>query len=487
MQLNKTVATYRRLRESPMWRLLAADSGPVVIGLLQNNLLEGERKVPASILYERLERDLEDLRALGESMPQTAQGYVADWLARGWLVRRFPAGATEEEYELSAPAAEAIHLVRDMVEPRTAVTGSRLATVINQLVRLSEDTDTNPESRLESLLAERERIDRQIEDVRGGRFQTISEDHALERTREIISLADELVADFRRVRDDFEGLNRTLREQIMDESDSRGDVLNRLFAGIDVIAESESGRTFNAFWRLLTDPEQSGALEEAIEALFNREFSRHLDVDERRFLVRLVHTLLDQGGMVHEVLQQFSRSLKQFVQSREYLEQRRINRLIKDAQRAAMALRDDVKATERLDFQLALTGARFRSVSRWVLFDPSHNTLEKGMTPGDAPEIGMASVAALVSQSEIDFRALAEAVRCCLMERSQVSIGEVLERFPAPQGLGSVVGYIALGSRSGVPAAGSTEAVQWRGGDGRKRGARIPLIYFVEENIHALG
>ncbi len=483
MKLNNAVATYRRLRDEPLWRLLAADSAPVVIALLQNNLMEGQRKVSAAILYERLARDIEALRADGESLPQTAQGYVADWLAKGWLTRRFPAGATEEEYELSAPAAKAIHVAAGLVEHRTVVTGSRLSTVIQQLARLIEETDADPESRMASLLAERDRIDRAIDALRHGQFKTLPEDQALERAREIIALAGELIADFSSVRDDFEQLNRDLRERIMDDTGSRGDVLEKLFAGIDVIAESESGRTFNAFWRLLTDPEQNAALEEALEEIFGREFSKRLDSRERRFLMRLIQTLLEQGGVVHEVLQQFARSLKQFVQSREYMEQRRINRLIMEAQRAALALKDEIKATEKLDFQLRLTSGQIRSLAQWVPFDPSVHTMESGMPPGQAALIDLDSVAALVQQSEIDFRSLTDHILDCLKESSQVSIGVILDRFPAAQGLGSIVGYIALGSRQGLSIKERSEVVTWVGEDCRQRWARIPLIYFLQEQM----
>jgi hypothetical protein len=482
MKLNQAAA-YRRLRDEPLWRLLAADSGPIVIALLQNTLMEGHRKLSASILYERLERDMEQLRALGELLPQTAQGYVADWLARGWLIRRFPAGAAEEEYELSAPAAKAIHIISGLIEPRTAVTGSRLATVIQQLVRLIEETDTDPESRMASLLAERERIDRLIGELRRGHFKTLDEDQALERVREIISLAGELIADFHSVRENFEHLNRNLRERIMDDSGSRGEVLEKLFAGIDVIAESEAGRTFHAFWRLLTDPEQNAVLEEALEAVFGRDFSKRLDGHERRFLLRLIQALLEQGGTVHEVLQQFARSLKQFVQSREYLEQRRINRLIAEAQRGALSLKDEIKATERLDFHLQLTSSSLRSLSQWVLFDPSENTIESGMAAGEAPQIDLDAVAALVMQSEIDFRSLADNIRASLAQRSQVCIGEILRSFPAAQGLGSVVGYVALGSRHGQVIKDRSETVTWHGEDKQQRSARIPLIFFLKEQI----
>lgn len=82
----------------------------------------------------------------------------------------------------------------------------------------------------------------------------------------------------------------------------------------------------------------------------SREFVGELDMRERRFLLRLTRNLLEQGGAVHEALQTFARSLKHFVQSREYLEQRRVNQLLKEAQRAALSIKDEVKVTESLEY-----------------------------------------------------------------------------------------------------------------------------------------
>ena len=185
----------------------------------------------------------------------------------------------------------------------------------------------------------------------------------------------------------------------MDNDGNRGDVLDSLFAGIDLISESDAGRTFAAFWRLLTDPQQAATLDQALDSVMSREFVGQLEAKERRFLLRLTRTLLEQGGMVHEVLQTFARSLKHFVQSREYLEQRRLNHLLKDAQRAALALKDEVRATETLQYTLELTSSRLRSLSQWVLYDPSLQALPGQMAEGDAPPIDLESVSELVAQS----------------------------------------------------------------------------------------
>ena len=490
MKADKAIATYQRMREQPLWRLLASGNGPAVIGLLQTHLYERERSLPASIFHERIGRDLEELRARGRDFSDsktTAQSYVASWLADGWLERRFPAGVAEEEYELSTAAVEAIRFVSGLAQPHSAATESRLTLVIEALARLAEDTDTDKFRRVDRLMAEQARIDKEIDAIQKGQMRVLPHATALERTREIITLADDLAGDFRRVRDQFEQLNRDLRERIMDNDGdgNRGEVLDSLFAGIDLISESEAGRTFSAFWRLLTDPEQAATLEQALDNVMSREFVGQIETRERRFLLRLTRTLLEQGGMVHEVLQTFARSLKHFVQSREYLEQRRLNHLLKDAQRAALALKDEVSATETLQYTLELTSSRLRSLSQWVLHDPSLQALPGQMAEGDAAPIDLESVSELVAQSEIDFRTLKANVLAVLEQRSQASIADVLEQFPAEQGLGSVVGLIALGSRHGIRGEHS-ETVGWFGGDDQRRSARIPKIFFLRERANDL-
>jgi hypothetical protein len=296
MKADKALATYQRLRQQPLWRLLAAPSGPAALALMQTHLYDNERSLPASIFHERIARELEHLRARGYDWPQTAQAYVAVWLAEGYLARRFPSGAPEEEYELSTATIEAIRFISGQVQPHSAATESRLGLVIDALAKLAEDTDSDKARRIHRLRAEQERIEREIGAIEHGVLHVLPEAAALERTREVITLADGLAGDFRRVRDQFEQLNRDLRARIMESEGNRGEVLDSLFAGIDLITESDAGRTFSAFWRLLTDPEQSATLEQSLDQLMTRNFVATLDGKERKFLLRLTRTLLEQGA-----------------------------------------------------------------------------------------------------------------------------------------------------------------------------------------------
>jgi len=288
------------------------------------------------------------------------------------------------------------------------------------------------------------------------------------------------------VRERFEQLNRELRQQLMDSERSRGEVLSALFAGVDLIGESEAGRTFAAFWRLLTNPEQSEALEQALDQVLAREVAKQLEPRERRFLLRLTRSLLEQGGTVHEVLQSFARSLKNFVQSREYLHQRRLSQTLREAQGAALALKDNVKVTEHIGYTLQLSSSRVHSLSQWKLYDPALDQVASGMQIGEVGLLDLETVGAMIAQSEIDFSGLRANVRALLADRPRASVAEVMARFPATQGLGSVVGYLALGSKHGQRSGQERETVSWLGKDEEKRVASIPVIYFVQERSHEL-
>ena len=203
-----------------------------------------------------------------------------------------------------------------------------------------------------------------------------------------------------------------------------------------------------------------------------------LRVLRERYLAR-------EGGEVHDVLQHLGRSLKAFVRSREFLEQRRLTSLIQQATRTALELKDRMPPNRPLRYELSLTSSRIRSVSQLLLHDPAERAPDTGMADDLGSDIGLDEVAELLRASEIDMRTLKENVRAALAEVSQVSIGELLERFPAPQGLGSVIGYVALGVDHGE-VLDEPVRVAWRGADEELRSARVPSVWFVRERVDEL-
>lgn len=482
MHLARQIATFKRLREKPVWRLLAGTNSYITLAVLQKHLLEGDRRVPQSILIERVEQDLDELRAEGQEHAK-AQILISSWLSSGFIERHFPLGAAEEEYEISSGAAQAIRFITGLEERRTSATESRLSTVIYQLTNLVEATDRDQKSRLASLVAEKDKIERQIKEVELGHFKVLDDVQALERAREIIALSQELINDFRHVRDEFDTLNRELRAKLLGDNENRGDVLEVLFSGVDLISESPHGATFAAFWRLLIDPEQNKTLDDNIAVLLARPFCGTLTLEERLFLRKLISNMLEQGELVHIVLQNFARSLKHFVQSREFLEQKHINSLLGEAQRSALALKEIVAAADKLAFELPKTSCSIKSLAQMKLMDPSLGLADLSVTNAPVSEISVEMISDLMKLSDINYAGLKNNIKACLMDAQQVSVGNLLNHFPAEQGLGSIVGYMSLACKHEQLITEHKENIVWQS-DEQLYSATIPLIFFLRSCVN---
>lgn len=482
----------RAMREGPMWKLLASQHAPLTLSLLQSLFPETSTQLGSAVLIERLSAELDVLRARGEDIDKTPQMLVAEWVQGKWLARAFPEGASEEMYELAADVVPAIRLIMGQLQPRQTATESGLAVVIDSVLRLATDTDPDPASKLKALHQESQRIVDEIRRVMTHGVSPMEPARARERGRYIVAMAEAIAVDFRRVRDAFERLNRDLRRQLVEHEGPRGEVLEKVFLGSDAISESDEGKSFSAFWRLLTEPSQFEALKAAFESLETRPFVRLLTLDERRRLFRVMDTLLAEGGTVQEVMATLGRSLKTFVQSREFQEQRQIQRLIRAAITESLALKDQLTNGRTLDYALTLSTSSLRSVAQLAPFDPLERPGETTVDNAEAPEIDMAAMREMIDNADIDIPLLKANIREAVAQRGQVSVGDLMRMFEVTQGLASVVGYMSLGQRYGVVLDDRDrefhprELVTWTGRDGLVRQARIAQLLFTRDCLNDL-
>lgn len=458
--------------EGSAWTLLRAKNAAVALALLGRHFSQGTRRIPAPELFALLDADLEELRDNGLDLPQTGQGYCADWVRAGFLLRRSSTVAREESLEPTDGAFAALEFVAALSSPVSTITESRLSTLATQLGTLARDSDPSAQSRLDRLHAERAEIDRQIAAVQSGDFPVLDGDRALERAREILALASEIPGDFARVRAAFDQLNRNLRAQILDDGTDRGDTLGDIFRGVDLIADSDAGRSFTAFYDTILDPARSAAIDDAIAAVLDRPFADALSTDQHRRFRSLLTDMESAAGEVHATMTSLSRSLRHFVQSRAYEEHRRIQQLIRAAQQKARGVAEVRRPFDALDLHLIRIGMSIESVAGLRLHNPGDDRVTDDVAIHESGRADLAALRQLVRESEIDFDELTGNVTASLAERGRASVGDVLTDHPATQGLASVVGLLVLATRHGHRADGD-ETIAWTSAGGTPRSAVI--------------
>lgn len=466
--------------EDPAWALLRARNAPVAIAILDHHLGGDVRRISAPVLFERIEDDLEELRAHGFDLPQTAQQYCAEWRTAGILIRRAAEEAREETLELSEGAFSAIRFVAQLATPRASVTESRLATVIERLRGLARDTDPDIGSRLAALEDERDRLDRQIQRVAAGDVDVLSPAQASERLLDILSLVEEVPADFARVRSELEALNRDLRERLIDQEGSRGAVLDDIFLGVDLLASSEAGRSFAGFYALLLNAERSVEFEDSVQGVLGRDFMGTVTAAQARKLRRIVPTLLDRSSEIHGVMTAFSRSLRRFVQSQEFQQDRIINRELRSALRLALATSETIKPYAKTNLTLDLASVPFDSVASLSLHNPGDFTASPEIVEHEPAPVDIEDLRALARASDIDLEELRSNVDAALETLTVATIGEILAFRPATQGVASVVGLLVLAEQHGQRLPGR-EDVLWDSARGVPRRGTVGRYLFNQK------
>jgi hypothetical protein len=462
----------------PAWRLLRADNAPAVAGLLGIHLGGDERRLDAEELYERLDPDLERLRAQGLTLPLSAKGYCAEWRTAGLLVRRPSSDARGETLELSPDAIVGIRFLQGRAAPRSAVTESRLASLAVQVRRLAIDTDPDVSARIALLKEEIEGIERRIESLRSGDEAALDADRALERVRDVLAQAADVPDDFARVRAEFEGLNTSLRAKIVESDVSQASVIDEVFRGIDHISDSDAGRSFAAFSQLVLDPALGAAFEADMRRILDRAFARDLTADERRILRGFLSTLKGRSAEIHDVITLFARALRRYVQSQDYQRDRVLRTLLREAQHAGVAATAHTRPWQPTSLSLDLSAVSFSSVGAVELYDPAEFAATAEVLSHEPAIASLEELRAIARETEIDFDELARNVNDVLADLPTCTVADVLARHPATQGVGSVVGLLAIAAEQGT-VDDEPEVLIWQGSDGVARAALVAAHRFT--------
>ncbi len=475
-------------RQHPAWRLLAADSAPLVASFLYRVfVLPNVRVMAQSNLVEALEDTLYGLREqLGATVfPKSAPEYLNDWAAndKSWLRKFYPAGSDEPHFDLTPPTERALAWLGSLSDRSFVGTESRLLTLFGLLKQMSDGSETNPQARLVELHKQRDAIDAEIARVVEGDMALLDDTALRDRFQQFTGLARELLADFREVEHNFRALDRTVRERIAWWDGAKGTLLQEIMGERDAIAESDQGKSFRAFWDFLMSQSHQDEFTALLARVLDLPPVLALEPDMR--LKRVHYDWLEAGEYAQRTVAQLSQQLRRFLDDKAWLENRRIMDILRGIESKALAMRDAAPAALRMpDFMhIDDIGAAVELPMERPLYQPPMQTVltSVALQAGDIE----VDAGALFSQVRVDKAALAAHVRMSLQTQAQVSLAELLHTHPLLQGLGELVTYLQLASESvnTVVDESTQDTVSWlvidEDGNAVTRRATLPRVIFV--------
>src|ERR1700678_529897 len=354
---------------SPAWRLLRADSAPLVLSFLYGVFVEENvRSMAAAELASRLD---DELYARNErvphSFPKPAKAYLDDWAAAesGWLRKYYPEGSDEPHFDATPAVEKALQWVRALAERDFVGTESRLNTIFDLLRQIVFGTETDPQTRIEDLRRQQRQIEDEIGRIEAGDLGILDSAGVRDRYQQFSATARELLADFREVEENFRRLDRQLREKIAGWHGGKGELLDDVLGSRESIAGSDQGRSFQGFYDFLLSQSRREELAELLDRVHALP-----DNAERDPRLRKVHyDWLDAAERTQTTVRQLSEQLRRFLDDQVWFENRRVIDLLRDIEARALQLRDSTP-TAGFTMEIDASAAEIRLPMERPLYTP---------------------------------------------------------------------------------------------------------------------
>lgn len=482
---HETVAYLRS--NSRAWRLLRAETAPLILHVLgQVFIVDNVRTIAETDLLSRVDDLLYAVNAVTADddgqppYPRSARAYIDTWSdpAQGWLRKFYPEGSDVAHYDATVDVEKAYAFVSGL-ESRTFIgTQSRLQTIVELLRDIVTGADPDPEVQLNELRRRRDELEAEIAAFGG---PAPADPVALrDRYEHFAATARELLSDFRAVEENFRALDRAIRADIAAWDGSKGALLDQIVGERHAIADSDQGRSFQAFHDFLLSRTRRDELTDLLDRLLEVEV---IDVD--RSLGRVHFDWLDAAERTQQTVRQLSEQLRRFLDDKVWLENRRVVELLRSIEKASLAVRDSTP-----DFVMELDATCpevFLPFERPLYASPTFDGVDSTV-----PLVGGAESlewAALFEQVYVDTSRLTASVREVLSGRDQATLVEVLADHPVSQGVAELVAYLGLVEDDFEVVIDDTvsDRITVTDLEGRVRTVRMPRVSLVRSRSRRRG
>jgi Protein of unknown function (DUF3375) len=442
--MNFDYFTLKALRKNhPAWKLLVADHSPLIAAFIHKSfIVPNQRSMSRANLASALEDFLFALREIeGEdAFPKKAEAYLDDWTGeeKGWLRKFYPQGSDEVYYDVMPSVEKAVTWLENLVQQPFIGTESRLMTIFELLHQMVEGTEVDADVRIKELEKRKADIDKELARVREGHLDVLDDTALKDRFLLINKTARELLSDFREVEYNFRNLDQKTREQIALWEGSKGMLLEDFFGERDVIADSDQGKSFNAFWDLLMSPDRQEELSGLLHRVFELGAVKSLSPDMR--LKRIHYDWLEAGEHTQRTVAKLSGQLRRYLDNQAFLENKRIMQVLQSIESRAVQVKMDMPGNNFISIDQSRPGI-FLPMERPLYTFPKKPVIEETVFLGDGSDIPSDMLYAPVFVDRLKLKGI---IRNCLQTQDQVTLEQILAEHPLEKGLAELITYLSL-------------------------------------------
>ncbi len=428
------------------WKLLNAEHAPLILAFLQQAFISrGVSVAPESELCQILENVIFTATNGSSTFTNEPTAYLTEWSSdsKRWLRRTYKSGSDEPFYDITPASQKAIEFINSLHTYSFVGTESRFRSIIDLLRQITMGTVAEPSDVIRDLELQISVLTQRLENAKRGQIDRLSEIEVLDRFQQFEQLARMLVSDFRSVEYNLRDLDKGIRQKIAMWSGSKGELLQSVLENSDGIENSQQGRSVSAFSFLLLNPNLQDEVRGMIDELYELSFVKNINYDKN---VKNVYRAWITGNEhIQKTMGALSKQLRHFIDDKVFLENRRILELIRDIEKKVIEGRlldnKDFKS-ECIGLLLDLPAADINlpferplyTVKEKIRFDTRN--IEEGGNDSN--------VDSLFDISSVDRAALTHNIRMLLSDSDEVSLSDVIDKYPLKKGLTELLTYFSV-------------------------------------------
>lgn len=483
MSLYEKQARYRRLHsEQSAWRLLRADSAPIILAFI-DSLFVDEQEVLFARARAALEAELPTWQE-AYGMQDNANSHLRNWIHAGWI--------REHDDQLTRTDAfhQALRFAEGLESRDTTTSATHLRRVQDAVRDLAVALNPSAEERLLVLREQLAEMNEEVLRLEAGIVPELSSAEQRERVRGVYQMASGLTGDFRRVEDDIRLLDQSIRVQMIESEGGRGLVIQNLLDNEDALLQTDAGQAFDGFFRLLCDENRSVEFREQIRSILERPTARsHLNAQEIRFLIHLVRELSRESQRVISVRRRTQESLRAFVEAGAQTERRAVERVLRQLEKLAVTFKDqDIGLRTSLNVHVGSGTFSVSSPSSIRLMHPQAS-LDTSKVVSQSNQTSVSDII-LECLEAVKIQEVAEDIRDLLESHGPMSLAQIAELRPIQGGLEELVAFVRIAKAIEAVSLEGVEHLVVADRQGQTIRAKIPVLLLsanlFPENLESL-
>ena len=409
--------------------------------------------------------------------PKKAKEYLDDFVSdKNAYLKKYQGSDDEAMYELTPYTQKTFEFLESLEKKEFVGSRTKFNIIFELLEELEFETNLSDEERIKSLQEQKDAIDAKIKNIQLKKDVRFDNSRIKEHFMLIEEQSRKLKYDFSQIEYNFRELNQKAMEQIATAYESKDSVLGSIFDIEDSIRQSDQGKSFFAFWQILTDAQKNEKLSTMLEKLYDIEIIQEFDSEER--LKNLKYDLLLNADKIGKISSKLIEQLRRFLDDRVWIENKKILELCNAIEKKAVEIKENPPL--KRDFHhLAKNKVAIDSVFEKSLYTLKENKAFSHEIKEDVLEVNLDDFYDIFF---IDEALLQNNINYFLQIQSQCTLVEVLEKFPIEKGISELIGYLSLAknSKNSIVSPDEKQKIHILGEDGNKKIVSVAKILFTK-------